>query len=408
MRPYDSPEEAAFRAEARAFLDAHAEPLPEWVVAPSAIVAEWTPDEEEAKLAEARTWQRLKADNGWAGIAWPRDYGGRGGTLVEQIIFDQEEARYDVPRDALIVGLGWCGPAVMHHGTEEQRRRWLPPLLRGDEVWCQLFSEPDAGSDLAGLRTRAERDGEEWRLTGQKVWTTFGHLSDWGLCIARHDPALPKHAGLTAFVVDMSAPGVEVRALRQMTGAANFNEVHLDGVVVPDDRRIGGVGDGWRVVVTTFMWERLSTAPSSDRILDGLVRLIRERGKADDPVVRDRFARIYAATEALRFTGMRIITAVGKGQMPGPEGSIVKLATTGVLSDLFELATDLFDAQGALGTGSAPWQGEWHAGFLGTLGLRIGGGTDDIQRNIIGERVLGLPPEPRVDKGVAFADIPGG
>lgn len=406
MEPYDSPEEAQFRSQARAFLSARADPVPPTAVSPSAIVAEWKPDEEAGRLAEARAWQRLKYDNGWAGISWPEIYGGRGGTLIQQLIFGQEEAGFDVPHDALAIGLNWCGPAVMQHGSEEQRQRWLRPLLRGDEMWSQLFSEPGAGSDLAGLGTRAIRDGDEWMITGQKVWTTFAHRSDWGLCIARHDPEQPKHRGMTAFAVDMRAPGVTCRPLLQMTESSNFNEVFLDEVRVPDTDRVGDVGDGWRVVITTFMWERLSLVFGSDRIVGALRRLIRERGRADDPVIRQRFARIYAGAEALRFTGLRLLTAVSQGQMPGPEGSIMKLATTSLLTDLYDLAVDVFDAEGMLATDSAPWAGEWHAGFLGMPGLRIGGGTDLVQRNIIGERVLGLPGDIRVDTEVPWSQIP--
>jgi acyl-CoA dehydrogenase len=407
MEPYDSPEEAQFRSQARAFLSAHADPVAPTAVSPSAIVAEWKAEEEASRLAAARAWQRLKYDNGWAGISWPEIYGGGGGTLIQQLIFGQEEAGFDVPHDALAIGLNWCGPAVMQHGSEEQRRRWLRPLLRGDEMWSQLFSEPGAGSDLAGLGTRAVRDGDEWMITGQKVWTTFAHRSDWGLCIARHDPEQPKHRGMTAFAVDMRAPGVTCRPLRQMTESSNFNEVFLDEVRVPDTDRVGDVGDGWRVVITTFMWERLSLVFGSDRIVGALRHLIRERGRADDPAVRQRFARIYAGAEALRFTGLRLLTAVSQGQMPGPEGSIMKLATTSLLTDLYALAVDVFDGEGMLATGSAPWAGEWHAGFLGMPGLRIGGGTDLIQRNIIGERVLGLPGDIRVDTDVPWSKIPG-
>jgi acyl-CoA dehydrogenase len=407
MQPYDSSEEADFRARARAFLSAHADPVAPTAVSPSAIVAEWKPEEEEERLAQARAWQRLKFENGWAGISWPETYGGGGGTLMQQLIFGQEEAGFDVPHDALAIGLNWCGPAVMQHGSEEQRQRWLRPLLRGDEVWSQLFSEPGAGSDLAGLGTRAVRDGDEWTITGQKVWTTFAHRSDRGLCIARHDPEQPKHRGMTAFAVDMRAPGVTCKPLRQMTESSNFNEVFLDEVRVPDDDRVGDVGDGWRVVITTFMWERLSLVFGNDRILGALRRLIQEQKRADDPTVRQRFARVYASAEALRLTGLRLLTAVSQGQMPGPEGSIMKLATTSVLTDAYELALDLFDGAGMLATDAAPWAGEWHAGFLGMPGLRIGGGTDLVQRNIIGERVLGLPGDIRVDTDIAWSKIPG-
>ncbi|NIS33350.1 MAG: acyl-CoA dehydrogenase, partial [Actinobacteria bacterium] len=242
MQPYDSPEEAAFRAEARAWLEANAPRRDREPVAASAVIAEWSPEEEEVRLAEARAWQAKKFDAGWAGIAWPEEFGGRGGTLLDALIFAQEEGAFDTPGDALIVGLGWVGMAVMIHGSPSQRERFLRPMLRGDEVWCQLFSEPAAGSDSAAVATTAVRDGDEWVITGQKVWTTFAHRSDWGLCVARHDPELPKHVGLTAFVVDMRDPGVTCRPLRQMTDSANFNEVFFDGVRIPDDRRVDAVG----------------------------------------------------------------------------------------------------------------------------------------------------------------------
>jgi len=284
----------------------------------------------------------------------------------------------------------------------------LPPLLRGDEVWCQLFSEPEAGSDLAGLRTIAVRDGDEWVVSGQKVWTTFAQHADWGLCIARHDPDAPKHRGLTAFMVDMQDAGIEARPLRQMTDSQNFNEVFMDDVRVPDTSRIGDVGDGWRVVISTFMWERLAALTGGGRILDGLRRLIRESGRADDLEVRVRYADLYARAEALRFTMLRLMTTISKGSMPGPEGSVMKLGATSVLTDVYDLAIDVLGSDGMLVGKQAPWAGEWHAGLLGTPGLRIGGGTDQVQRNIIGERVLGLPGDIRVDKSVPFREIPAG
>ncbi len=406
MQPYDSPEEAAFRAEARAWLEAHAVPYAEPPVAPSAIVAEWTPEEEEKKLAEAQEWQRTKFDDGWAGITWPPEYGGRGGTPIQAVIFGQEEAAFDVPHDALVVGLGWCGPAVMALGNEEQKRRLLPPLLRGDEVWCQLFSEPGAGSDLAGLATRAERDGAEWVLTGQKVWTTFAHRSHWGLCVARHDPDVPKHRGITAFLVDMQADGIECRPLRQMTDSSNFNEVFLDGVRVPDADRIGEVGDGWRVAITTFMYERFGGSFGGAGVMRSLRKLVEQSGRAGDPEIRDRFASLYARAHALRYNSLRLITAISQGRLPGPEGSIQKLAGTLLLSDIYEFAVELMGPAAMLAGSDAPWAGEWQDAFLGAPGLRIGGGTDQIQRNIIGERVLGLPGEPRVDKAVPFREVP--
>jgi len=405
MDPHDSPDEAVFRTEARTFLAANATPLAPTALTLSAIVAEWSAEVEAERLAAAQTWQRTKFDAGWAGIAWPRRHGGRGGSMVEDLIFKMEEGEFDVPHDALIVGLGWCGPAVMQHGTQQQVTRLLRPLLRGDEVWCQLFSEPGAGSDLAGLATRAVRDGDEWVLSGQKVWTTFAHHADWGLCIARNDPSAPKHRGLTAFMVDMRSDGVEARPLRQMTDSANFNEVFLSDVRVPDAMRIGEPGAGWRVVISTFMWERFGAVAGGGRIVTALGELIRQQGAAADPAVRQRYADIYARAGALRFTMLRLMTSLSQGRMPGPEGSIMKLAATSLLNDIFDLALEVM-GPAAMGSGEAtPWAGDWHRAFLGGPGLRIGGGTDAVQRNIIGERVLGLPKDLRTDTDLPFAEV---
>ncbi|HEX2369605.1 MAG TPA: acyl-CoA dehydrogenase family protein [Acidimicrobiia bacterium] len=401
MDPRDSEEEAAFRAEARSWLERNARLRPRPAIVSSAIVAEWSPEEEESRFQAAVDWQRLKSSEGWAGIAWPTKYGGRGAGLVESVIFDEEETRFDLSRDALSVGLGWCGPAVLAHGSEEQRDRFLPPLLRGDEVWCQLFSEPDAGSDVAGLRTRAVRDGEEWVLSGQKAWTTFAHRSDWGLCIARTDSALPKHRGLTAFVVDMHDPGVRCNPLVQMTGSSNFNEVFLDEVVVPDDRVVGGVGQGWSVVITTFMFERIGVIFDTEGLVEALKHLIGEKGAGDRRQVRERFARVAIGSRILQFHKLRLLTSLAQGRTPGPEGSVVKLAATRFLSEAYELGLYVLGpAATVIGSGEAA---EWLSAFLGAPGLRIGGGTDEVQKNIVGERVLGLPGEPRPDRDLPFA-----
>ncbi|HUO45387.1 MAG TPA: acyl-CoA dehydrogenase family protein [Acidimicrobiia bacterium] len=398
MQPYDSPEEAAFRSCARGWLEQNARLHSSPPIAPSAIVAEWTTEEEEDKLRLAREWQRRKFEEGWAGVAWPSEFGGRGGSPVEQIIFDQEESDFDVPRDALIVGLGWCGPALLYLGNQQQRDRYIKPLLAGDEVWCQLFSEPGAGSDLAALTTRAIRDGEEWVIEGQKVWTTFAHLSDWGLCIARTDPDQPKHKGLSAFVVDMSSSGVGAKPMRQMTGAANFNEVFLDGVRVPDSNRVGEVGDGWRVVITTFMFERMGVLVGRGSMLEASRRLLPGSRRTSDDWVRN-----WIQGRVLAFTALRQLTAISKGQIPGPEGSVGKLMGTLILSDLYGQAVANLGPAGMLAAGDAPDDGEWQDAFLGTPGLRIGGGTDQIQRNIIAERVLGLPKDPPPEMGFARA-----
>ena len=360
MEPFDSPEEAHFRTQARAWLETNAHRPPAPPIAPSAIVAEWTPAEEVQKLAEARAWQKLKFDAGWAGIAWPSAYGGRGASIVEHNIFSAEEA---------------------------------PPLLSGSEVWCQLFSEPGSGSDLVSLSTRAVRDGDEWVISGQKVWTTFAHLSDLGLCIARTDPDLPPHRGLSAFVVDMRSSGVETRQIRQMTGSANFNEVFLNEVRVPDSNRIGEVGDGWRVVITTFMFERTAVLSVGATVADAFTALLAARPTNGSQ--RDRFLRVIVAGKALGYTQLRMDTALAQGRMPGPEGSVAKLVGTLLLADLYDQALDVLGADGLLADGDAPYGGEWQDAFLGTPGLRIGGGTDQIQRNIIAERILGLPKDLR-------------
>jgi alkylation response protein AidB-like acyl-CoA dehydrogenase len=390
VEPFDSPEETAFRSEARSWLAANARRPVNPPIAPSAIVAEWTAEEEEEKLVEARAWQRRKFEAGWAGVAWPKEFGGRGGTLTEQIIFAQEEAAFDVPHDALVVGVGWCGPALLIHGSPEQCNRFLRPLLSGDEIWCQLFSEPGAGSDLAGLATKAERDGDEWILNGQKVWTTFAHRSDWGLCIARTDPDAERHRGLSAFIVDMRSRGVVPRPLRQMTGSAMFNEVFLEDVRVPDDRRVAEVGDGWRVAITTFMFERSSLLAMAGWVSEPMQALLKESA---DSVQRDRWMRTWIGGRVLFFTNLRMLTALSQGRVPGPEGSIAKLVGTTLLSDLYDHAMDLLGADAMLAGSDAPANGEWQDAFLGTPGLRIGGGTDQIQRNIIAERILGLPKD---------------
>lgn len=392
MQPYDSAQEAAFRVAARAWLEANASRPIDAPIAPSAIVAEWRPDEEETKLAEARAWQRRKFEAGWAGVAWPVEYGGRGGTPIEQIIFSHEEAYFDVPHDALAVGVGWCGPAILLLGSADQRARFLPKLLSGSEVWCQLFSEPGAGSDLAGLSTRAEPDGDEWILNGQKVWTTLAHRSDWGLCIARTDPDVERHRGLTAFIVDMRSPGVTCRPLRQMTGSSIFNEVFLDDVRVPDERRVGEPGDGWRVVITTFMFERTSLLSMAGGVAGPMEDLLKARRGADD-THRDRWIRTWIGGRVLGFTNLRLLTALSHGKVPGPEGSLGKLVGTTLLSNLYDQAMDMLGADAMLAGHDAPFGGEWQDAFLGTPGLRIGGGTDQIQRNIIAERILGLPKD---------------
>ena len=394
-----------FRTEARAWLESVAEPNARPPIAPSAIVAEWTQDEEKRRITEATEWQQTKFDAGWAGLSWPSRYGGADLTPSHEFVYAHTEAAFDVPRDALIVGLGWVGPAIAILGTEEQKDRYLPQLLRGEEVWCQLFSEASAGSDLAGLETTAVRDGDEWILNGQKIWTTFAHHADWGLAIARHDPQASKHRGLSAFIVDMADEGVEPRPLRQITGGANFNVVFLDGARVPDSRRIGEVGDGWRTVITTFMFERNASLLGASSALAALIDLAHSSGRATEPGIRDRLTQLGAQARVILYDHMRSVFDLNRGEVPSPRGSISKLSATLLLSDLYETSLSLLGSEGMLAGSEVDGSGAWQAAFLGTPGLRIGGGTDAVQRNIIAERILGLPGDPRADRERPFAEV---
>jgi acyl-CoA dehydrogenase len=350
-------------------------------------------------LEGGRAYLRALAGGGWAVPAWPREYGGRGAGPDDAALIARELARFDTPDlYPYAVGLALVGPTLMEHGTPAQCARWLPAITTGDEIWCQLFSEPDAGSDLANLATRAVRDGDVWRVTGAKVWSSRAHYSRWGWLLARTDPAVPKHAGITGFVVDMHAAGVDVRPLRQMNGDTHFNEVHFDDVVVPDDCRVGAVGEGWRAALTTLTFERgggSSAGVGWSLGPDRLVALARERGRTD-PVARDRVAAVWVQAEAARLTARRARGA------PGPAGSGAKARASATMKALAGTGLALRGAD-ALLAGD-----EWHTLFLTAPSISIRGGTDEIQRNIVGERVLGLPGEPRVDRDVPWRDQFGG
>ncbi|MFQ5698793.1 MAG: acyl-CoA dehydrogenase family protein [Myxococcota bacterium] len=407
----DTPEEAEFRAAARAFLDAHARRRgPD--DAPPNLMAE---REDESAIREAQAWQATKFDNGWACLTWPKEYGGRGATPIQNVIWNQEESKYSLPPNVFGIGIGMAGPTIMTHGTEAQKERWLRKMARGDEIWCQLFSEPAAGSDLAGLRTTAKRDGDEWIVNGQKIWTTGAHYSKWGILVTRHDPDVPKHAGLTYFVVDMESPGIEARQIKQISGASGFNEVFFTDVRIPDEYRISEVGNGWRVAITTLMNERASIGGGGGGAsFDDLLKLARSiprggRPAIEDSGVRQRLADIYVQLRGLQFTGYRTLTALSRGTTPGPENSIGKLVGAPLRQQMAAFAIDLEGAAGALvQEGTAPQDGSWQMAYLGSPGLRIAGGTDEILRNIIAERVLRLPPEIRVDKEIAFREVPTG
>jgi len=403
----ESAEEAAFRAEVRAWLREHAKPRvagqdPEHFF----LAGDPDPAAERAHIAECKAWQRTLYEAGWAGITWPEEFGGRGAPGWQQRIFNEEQARFDVAAGVFSVGIGMAGPTIIAYGTREQQERFLPAMLRGDEIWCQLFSEPGAGSDLAGLRTRAVRDGDEWVVNGQKVWTSGAHYSDFGLLLARTNVDVPKHRGITAFLVDMRSPGIDVRPLRQITGVAHFNEVFLGDVRVPDAHRLGPEGDGWRVAQVMLANERLLIGGGGGRVgFRDLMTLAQRCGVNDDPRLRQELARSYTRLQILKWLGWRARSR--KDQGLGPEASVLKLAASRRQELDGNLVMALQGAPGMLYGPDALNKGYWQQMFLMQWSSRIGGGTEQIQRNVIGERVLGLPSDVRVDKDVAFRDLPG-
>ena len=405
----DTPEEAAFRAEARAFLEANATRKK-----PNEPAQRSRYNEGPEALAMSKAWQAKKAAAGFAGITWDPQWGGRGGTSIQQVIWGQEEANYNVPRGHFEIGLGMCIPTMMHYAKPEQLKRYVGPALRGEEIWCQLFSEPSAGSDLAGLRTRAVRDGDDWVINGQKIWTSGAHYCDYGILITRTDPSAPKHAGLTMFFLDMKTPGVEVRRIKQISGTSNFNEVFFTNVRLPDSQRLGAVGGGWKVSLTTLMNERLAVGQAPGPDSADILQLVRGLTIDGEPAlanaaVRDRLADWYVKTEGLKYTRFRSITALSRGQTPGPEASITKTVSATKLQEIASFGMDLLGQAGAImEPDSIPAQGWFQEALLYAPGMRIAGGTDEILRNIIAERVLGLPADVRVDKDLPFSDLPKG
>ncbi len=404
----DTPEEAAFRAEVRGWLEANAR-------AKSDETERRRKGMSEAELlAEAKAWQAKKAAARFAQITWPEEFGGRGGTPMQSVIYNQEESKFDVPRGFFEIGLGMCIPTLMAYATPEQLARYVAPALRGEEIWCQLFSEPAAGSDVAGLRTRCERDGDDWIINGQKVWTSGAHYSDYGILVTRSDPNVPKHKGLTFFFLDMKSPGVEARPIKQASGGANFNEVFFNDVRIPDSQRLGDVGDGWKVALTTLMHERLaigggSGGPDVNELIELARTVMLEDGAAiDNAAVRERIAEWYVRAQGLTYTRYRTLTALSRGQVPGPESSIGKVVTASQLQELTSLAMDLQDMGGVVMEAFAPFEAAFQQAYMWAPGLRIAGGTDEILRNIIAERVLGMPQDVRVDKDVPFRDLPTG
>lgn len=384
----DTPAEAEFRQEVRAWLRDH---LPDgWAGRPVRR------GDDPKRVEELRCWwQRQLHDGGWAGLSWPAQYGGRGATLVEQVIFNEEAALARAPEPINVIGLYMAGPTIIAWGTEEQKARYLPPLLSGDEIWCQGFSEPSSGSDLGSLRTHAVREGDHYVVNGQKVWTSYGHLADYCILVTRTDPEAPKHAGLTYLIADMSDPGVEVRPLVQITGDPEFNELFFTDARFPVENRLGEEGDGWKVAMTTLMHERGTMAFSlqvqNRMTLDGLIELARKLERADDPAVRERLAGFQLDVEALRITNLRALSKLLKGA-PGPEGSMSKLLWERVQQAMTEYAMELLGMSGQVLEGSqTPGDGIWQYLYLRGRGHTIEAGTTEVLKNIIAERVLGLP-----------------
>ncbi len=407
----DTPEEAKFRAEARTWLEANAKRKGTETLGVDVLGEHVT----EEMIEQSKAWQKKKADAGWACLRWPEAYGGRGATPIQEVIWNQEEGNYQTPPDPFMIGHGMCGPTLMAHGTQEQQQRWLPKLLSGEEVWCQLFSEPSAGSDLAGLRTTAVREGDEWIVNGQKIWTTGAQFCDWGILIARHDPNAVKHAGLTFFVVDMHSPGIEIRPITQINGGHGFNEVFFSDVRIPDGSRIGEVGDGWRVAITTLMNERasvgaLATGAEIGELMDlaSTLEIAGERA-IEDRAVRETIADFFVTWKGIEFTGQRTLSALSQGKMPGPEASLLKLVGVRLLQEISGFGVDLLGTAGITSDDErVPQSACWQERYLSMPGLRIAGGTDEVLRNIIAERILQLPAEGRADKAVAFREVPSG
>jgi alkylation response protein AidB-like acyl-CoA dehydrogenase len=391
-----TPDQDAFRERVRA-----------WLV--TNIPREWsrrvtaTPEVPRPQAyALLRDWQRRLHEAGFIGLTWPRQYGGAGLTFVEEMILHQEMALAKAPPILNILGVGMGGPTIIAHGTEAQKKRYPAKILSCEEIWCQGYSEPNAGSDLASLQTRAVKDGDHWVISGQKVWTSLAHIADWMMLLARTDVAAPKHKGITYFLLDMKLPGVTVKPLRQLTGDAEFNEVFFDNVRVHESQVLGGVNNGWPVGLTTLMYERLALGFGLQTRLriavDGLIELARQMEKTGrpttkDPVMRQKLAQLWIDTECLKYTGARAITRLLRGEMPGPEASTGKMGWVETHQRLQEVAMELQGPYSQLSVGSdrAIESGVWQYTFLRSRANSIEGGTTEIQKNIIGERVLGLP-----------------
>jgi alkylation response protein AidB-like acyl-CoA dehydrogenase len=409
----DTPEQAAYRKEVREWLERNKAQAP-----PSSGSYE-----DNAYVDARRAWQRRLAEAGLAGVSWPSEFGGRGLGPIEQVTVNQEISRAQVPGILDVIGIGMLGPGIIAHGSDEQKGRYLGPMLHGDEVWCQLFSEPAAGSDLAAVQTRARRvepgnsraaqQGEAgrraggrreggWTLNGQKVWTTNAQFASFGLLLARTDPDQPKHKGLTMFIVPMDADGVTVRGLRQISGEAEFNEVFFDDVRLEGDSVVGGVGNGWGTALTVLMFERLTIGFGSESFGSPArlaATVAADLGARRDSDIRRRLGHVITELLAVRYNGFRALTALSRGQIPGPEAGLAKVTMVNAAIAATDLGADV------VGPDALARESEWSYLISFLPGLKSAGGTEQILRNTIGERVLGLPPEPRLDKGVPFSEL---
>jgi alkylation response protein AidB-like acyl-CoA dehydrogenase len=386
--------EAALRSEVRAWLREH---LP--CEYGKGLPPRFTDLAEE--VAFLREWQRKLADGRWVGVAWPEEYGGRGAGPVEHFIVTEELARARAPELVGRIGINLVGPTLLAHGTPEQKQRWLPKILHAEELWCQLFSEPGAGSDLASLTTHTTASGGGWVLDGQKVWTSYAQFADWGLCLAWTDPDAPKQQGISALVVDMRAPGVDVRPLRQITDEAEFNEVFFDGVAIPRDRLLGPENEGWRVANSTLSHER-GINPRQlvihVQLLEELLRMALDSDAFDDPRIRPRLSQAAVEVRLFQLHNWRTLSRLAKGQEPGPEGSALKLYWSEMSKRMHETVMAVLGATAPLwqGADDNPGDGAWQRSWLYYQASSIWAGTNEIQRNILGERVLGLPREPKL------------
>lgn len=404
----DTPEEAEFRAQVSAWLEENAGNFDEGR-------DRSRPLRGREVIERSKAWQKIKADAGYAAITWPREYGGMGGTSMQNVIYGQEEAKFNMPGNLFLIGIGMAMPTLMVHGTPEQRERFIRPALYGEEVWCQLFSEPGAGSDLANVRTRAEKDGDEWVVNGQKIWTSGAHYSDWGILVARTDPTKPKHKGLSYFLVDMKTPGIEAKPITQISGAHHFNEVYLENVRIPDAMRVGAEGDGWQVALTTLMNERQAVGNMGSSVgVEELITLARQTEVGDGPAirnmaVREKIADWHIQAEGLKYIRFMSLTALSRGETPSPRASISKAVNAPRKQDLSAFAMELMDLGGIIRDRDlSPFRSRFQEEWIAAPGIRIAGGTDEIMRNIIAERVLGLPGDVRVDKDTPFNEQPTG